>query len=45
VTHGEEALRIDSRLAQVHDLAMLARERGRYEEAVAVAQRAIELDR
>ncbi|HTH26204.1 MAG TPA: tetratricopeptide repeat protein [Vicinamibacterales bacterium] len=45
VTHCEQALAIDSRLAPVHiTLAMLARGRGRYEEAIAVAQRAIELD-
>ena len=43
--HCEQALAIDSRLAPVHvTLAMLARGRGRYEEAVAVAQGAIELD-
>jgi serine/threonine-protein kinase len=43
--HCEQALAIDSRLAPVHvTLAMLARGRGRYEEAVAVAQSAIELD-
>jgi tetratricopeptide (TPR) repeat protein len=45
VAHCEQALAIDSRLAPVHiTLAMLARGRGRYEEAIAVAQRAIELD-
>lgn len=45
VTHCEQALAIDSRLAAVHvTLALLARGRGRYEEAIAVAQRAIELD-
>ena len=43
--HGEEALAIDNRLALVHvTLAMLARGRGRYEEAIAIAERAIELD-
>lgn len=43
--HCETALAIDSRLAPVHvTLALVARGRGRYEEAVAVAQRAIELD-
>ena len=45
VHHCETALAIDSRLAPVHvTLAMIARGRGRYEEAVAVAQRAVELD-
>jgi serine/threonine protein kinase/tetratricopeptide (TPR) repeat protein len=45
VQHCETALGIDSRLAPVHvTLAMIARGRGRYEEAVAVAQRAVELD-
>ena len=45
VQHCETALAIDSRLAPVHvTLAMVARGRGRYEEAIAVAQRAIELD-
>lgn len=45
VSHCEQALAIDSRLAPLHvTLAMLARGRGRYEEAAAVAQRAIELD-
>jgi serine/threonine-protein kinase len=43
--HCETALAIDSRLAPVHvTLAMVASGRGRYEEAIAVAQRAIELD-
>jgi serine/threonine protein kinase/tetratricopeptide (TPR) repeat protein len=43
--HCEQALAIDSRLAAVHvTLAMLARGRGRYEEALAVAQSAIDLD-
>jgi serine/threonine-protein kinase len=45
VEHCEMALAIDSRIAPVHvTLAMIARGRGRYEEAVAVAQRAVELD-
>ncbi|MDO8681084.1 MAG: tetratricopeptide repeat protein [Acidobacteriota bacterium] len=45
VEHCEKALAIDNRLPPVHvTLAMIARGRGRYEEAVAVAQRAIELD-
>src|SRR4029453_6560519 len=45
VAHCEQALAIDSRLAPVHiTLAVLGRGRGRYEEAIAVAQRAIELD-
>lgn len=45
VQHCETALAIDSRLAPVHvTLALVARGRGRYEEAAAVAQRAIELD-
>jgi serine/threonine protein kinase/Flp pilus assembly protein TadD len=45
VQHCETALAIDSRLAPVHvTLAMVARGRGRYEEAIAVAQRAIELN-
>jgi len=45
VEHCEKALAIDNRLPAVHvTLAMIARGRGRYEEAVAVAQRAIELD-
>jgi eukaryotic-like serine/threonine-protein kinase len=45
VAHCEMALAIDNRLAPVHvTLAMIARGRGRYEEAVAVAQRAVELD-
>jgi serine/threonine protein kinase/Flp pilus assembly protein TadD len=45
VEHCETALAIDSRLAPVHvTLAMVAHGRGRYEEAIAVAQRAIELD-
>lgn len=40
-----QALKIDDRLAPVHvTLALIARGRGRYEEAVAVAGRAIELD-
>ena len=39
------ALKIDERLAPVHvTLALIARGRGRYEEAVASAQRAIELE-
>ena len=43
--NGEKALAIDNRLAPVHvTLALVARVRGRYEEAVAVAQRATELD-
>lgn len=43
--HAEAALAIDSRIAPVHvTLAMIARSRGRYEEAIAVAQRAVELD-
>ena len=45
VQHCETALAIDSRLAPVHvTLALVARGRGRYEEAIAVAQRAVELD-
>jgi Flp pilus assembly protein TadD len=41
----ETALAIDSRLAPVHvTLAMVASGRGRHEEAIAVAQRAVELD-
>lgn len=45
VSHCETALGLDSRLAPVHvTLAMIARSRGRYEEAAAVAQRAVELD-
>jgi tetratricopeptide (TPR) repeat protein/predicted Ser/Thr protein kinase len=40
-----QALKVDDRLAPVHvTLAIIARGRGRYEEAVAVAGRAIELD-
>jgi serine/threonine protein kinase/tetratricopeptide (TPR) repeat protein len=40
-----QALKIDDRLSPVHvTLALIARGRGRYEEAVAVAGRAIELD-
>ncbi len=43
--NAEQALAIDSRLAPVHViLSVVARARGRYEEAVAVAQRAVELD-
>lgn len=45
VQHAERALSINSRLAPIHVvLSMIARGRGRYEEAVAVAQRAVELD-
>jgi serine/threonine protein kinase/tetratricopeptide (TPR) repeat protein len=45
VQHCETALAIDSRLAGVHGtLALIAEGRGRYEEAIAVSQRAIELD-
>jgi tetratricopeptide (TPR) repeat protein len=45
VEQCENALTIDSRLAPVHvTLSMVARGRGRYEEAVAVASRAVELD-
>jgi tetratricopeptide (TPR) repeat protein len=45
VEHTERALSIDQRLPSVHVvLAMIARGRGRYEEAAAVAARAIELD-
>ena len=40
-----QALKIDDRLAPVHvTLALIARGRGRYEEAIAVAGRAIQLD-
>ena len=40
-----QALKIDDRLAPVHvTLALIARGRGRYEEAVAVAGRAVDLD-
>lgn len=43
--HGERALAIDNRLAPIHvTLALIARGRGRYEEAVTFAQRALELD-
>jgi tetratricopeptide (TPR) repeat protein len=43
--HAEAALAIDSRIAAVHvTLAMIARGRGGYEEAIAVARRAVELD-
>jgi serine/threonine-protein kinase len=42
---GEKALAIDNRLASVHiTLAMIARGRGRYEQAVAYAQTAVDLD-
>ena len=45
VEHCEAALKIDSRLAPVHvTLALIARGRGRYEEAMVYAQRAAELD-
>ena len=45
VTSCGEALKIDERLAPVHvTLALIARGRGRYEEAAAVAGRAVELD-
>ena len=45
VTHCEQALAIDNRLAPVHVmLATLARGRGRYEEAVVFGRRALELD-
>ena len=45
VEHCERALAVDPQLPQVHvTLALIARGRGRYEEALAVSQRAIELD-
>ena len=45
VEHGEKALALDNRLASVHvTLAMLARGRGRYEQALTFAQTAVELD-
>lgn len=45
VEHAERALAVDNRLASVHvTLAILARERGRYEQALTFAQTAVDLD-